>query len=195
MLHAGYGHNKPCNSAGLRPVIKLVLFLQGCRARLTGKTAGQGCRAKLPVMAAIQWCNMLNAWWNWRIMQKFWLSPMYGGGLKIPGKKVLLVYLWVAKLSSSLFSKQSPKQNKQKWKIHETAKITRNPVNPWMISKKWKRGRNIFDDVYEAKIRETKSPKIPWKSSLNSENVAKFSNKWKRRLKYSQGRFKVAKSH
>jgi hypothetical protein len=34
--------------AGLRPVIKLVIFLQGCRARLPGKAAGQGCRARLP---------------------------------------------------------------------------------------------------------------------------------------------------
>jgi hypothetical protein len=34
--------------ANCRPtVIKLVLFLQGCRARLTGKADGQGYRARL----------------------------------------------------------------------------------------------------------------------------------------------------
>jgi hypothetical protein len=43
-----YGRKKDCNSDGLRPVIKLVIFLQGCRARLPGKAAGQGCRARLP---------------------------------------------------------------------------------------------------------------------------------------------------
>jgi hypothetical protein len=39
---------------------------QGCRARLPGKAAGQGCRARLPgkaaCMHAMQWCNMLKAW-------------------------------------------------------------------------------------------------------------------------------------
>jgi hypothetical protein len=49
-----------CNSAGLRPVIKFVTFLQGCRERLPDKAAGQGC---------MQWCNMLKAWWNWSKMQ------------------------------------------------------------------------------------------------------------------------------
>jgi hypothetical protein len=42
-----YGRKKACNPAGLRPVIKTVIFLQGCRARLPGKAAGQGCRARL----------------------------------------------------------------------------------------------------------------------------------------------------
>jgi hypothetical protein len=40
--------------AGLRPVIKLVMILQGCRARLLDKTAGQGFRARLPGKAAGQ---------------------------------------------------------------------------------------------------------------------------------------------
>jgi hypothetical protein len=29
-----YGRKKACNSSGLRPVIKLVIFMKGCRARL-----------------------------------------------------------------------------------------------------------------------------------------------------------------
>jgi hypothetical protein len=37
-----YGRKKACNSAGLRPVIKLVIFLQGCRTGRLGKAAGQG---------------------------------------------------------------------------------------------------------------------------------------------------------
>jgi hypothetical protein len=41
-----YGRKKACNSAGLQPVIKLVIFLQGCRASLPCNTAGQGCRAR-----------------------------------------------------------------------------------------------------------------------------------------------------
>jgi hypothetical protein len=32
-----YGRKKACNSAGLRPVIKLLIILQGCHARLPGK--------------------------------------------------------------------------------------------------------------------------------------------------------------
>jgi hypothetical protein len=43
-----YGRKKACNPAGLRPVIKTVIFLQGCRARLLSKAAGQGCRSRLP---------------------------------------------------------------------------------------------------------------------------------------------------
>jgi hypothetical protein len=35
---------------GLRPVIKLVLFLQGCRARQPGKEAGQGSRARSKII-------------------------------------------------------------------------------------------------------------------------------------------------
>jgi hypothetical protein len=63
----------------LWPVINFLTFLQGCRAKLSGKAAGQGCRAKLPGKAAgqgcrarlpgravgvgcMQWCNMLKAW-------------------------------------------------------------------------------------------------------------------------------------
>jgi hypothetical protein len=53
-----YGRKKACNPAGLRPVIKTVIFLQGCRARLLGKAAEQGCRARLPGKAAWQGCNM-----------------------------------------------------------------------------------------------------------------------------------------
>jgi hypothetical protein len=34
-----YGRKKACNPAGLLPVIKTVIFLQGCRARLNGKGA------------------------------------------------------------------------------------------------------------------------------------------------------------
>jgi hypothetical protein len=51
------------SGAGLRPrpVIKLVIFLQDCRARLRaglpGKAAGQGCRARLPGKAARQGCR------------------------------------------------------------------------------------------------------------------------------------------
>jgi hypothetical protein len=65
------GRLKACNSAGLRLVIKLAIFLQGYRVRLPGKAAGQGCqarlsgkgcRARLPGKAAMQWCNMLKAW-------------------------------------------------------------------------------------------------------------------------------------
>jgi hypothetical protein len=37
--------------------IQLVIFLQGCRARLPGKAAGQGCRARLPGKAARQVCR------------------------------------------------------------------------------------------------------------------------------------------
>jgi hypothetical protein len=42
-----YGRKKACNSAG---IIQLVIFLQGCRARLPGKAAGQGCRTRLHAM-------------------------------------------------------------------------------------------------------------------------------------------------
>jgi hypothetical protein len=52
-----YGRKKACYPAGLRPVIKTVIFLQGCRARLPGKSAGQGCRAMLPGRAAGQGCQ------------------------------------------------------------------------------------------------------------------------------------------
>jgi hypothetical protein len=41
---------KTCYSAGLRLVIKLVIFLQSCRARLPGNAAGQCCRARLHAM-------------------------------------------------------------------------------------------------------------------------------------------------
>jgi hypothetical protein len=52
-----YGHKKACNSAGLRPVIKLVIIMRGCRARLPGKTVVQDCRARLPGKAAGQGCR------------------------------------------------------------------------------------------------------------------------------------------
>jgi hypothetical protein len=62
-----------------RPFIKLVKLLEGCRAslpgkpagqacraRLPGKAVGQGCRAKLPGNVAgqgcMEWCNTLKAW-------------------------------------------------------------------------------------------------------------------------------------
>jgi hypothetical protein len=41
----------------LRPVITLVIFLQGCRERLPGKATGQGCRARLPGKTAGQDCR------------------------------------------------------------------------------------------------------------------------------------------
>jgi hypothetical protein len=44
------GRKKACNSAGLRPVIKI--FLQSYRARLPGKTAGLNCLAGLPGQTA-----------------------------------------------------------------------------------------------------------------------------------------------
>jgi hypothetical protein len=44
------GRKKACN-------IKLVIFMQGCWARLPGKAAGQGCRAGLPGKAAGQGCR------------------------------------------------------------------------------------------------------------------------------------------
>jgi hypothetical protein len=52
-----YGRKKACNSTGLRPVIKTVIFLQGCQARLPGKAARQGCQARLPGKAARQGCQ------------------------------------------------------------------------------------------------------------------------------------------
>jgi hypothetical protein len=51
---------KACNSAGLRPVIKLAIFLQGFRARLPGKASGQSCRARLHAM--LQYAEQLKAW-------------------------------------------------------------------------------------------------------------------------------------
>jgi hypothetical protein len=53
-----YGRKKACIPAGLWPVFKTVIYLQGCRARLPGKAAGQDCRARLPGKAAWQGCNM-----------------------------------------------------------------------------------------------------------------------------------------
>jgi hypothetical protein len=62
ILHAGLRPLKNFQFCGptRRPVIKLVLFLQGYRpgkatgrARLPGKAAGQGCRARLPGKAAV----------------------------------------------------------------------------------------------------------------------------------------------
>jgi hypothetical protein len=41
----------------LEPNCRQFRFLQGCRARLPGKTAGQGCRARLPGKAAGQGCR------------------------------------------------------------------------------------------------------------------------------------------
>jgi hypothetical protein len=38
-------------------VTRLLTFLQGCRARLPGKAAGQGCLARLPGKAAWQGCR------------------------------------------------------------------------------------------------------------------------------------------
>jgi hypothetical protein len=42
-----FGRKKACN-------IKLVIFMQGCWARLPGKAAGQCCRARMPGKAAGQ---------------------------------------------------------------------------------------------------------------------------------------------
>jgi hypothetical protein len=59
LLIAEKACNKVCNAAcqpKLRLVIKLVIFMQGCRARLPGKASGQGVRARLLGKAAGQGC-------------------------------------------------------------------------------------------------------------------------------------------
>jgi hypothetical protein len=46
---------KACNPAGLRPVIKTVIFLQGCRGQgCRCKAAGQGCMARVQY-APLSW--------------------------------------------------------------------------------------------------------------------------------------------
>jgi hypothetical protein len=64
-------------TAGLSPVIMLVIFLQGLQARLPGgKAAGQGCRARLPGKAAGQGCRA-------RLPGK---AAMQGLWARLPGK-------------------------------------------------------------------------------------------------------------
>jgi hypothetical protein len=70
-----YGRKKACNPAGLRPVIKTVIFLQGCRARLLGKAAEQGCQARQLGKAAGQSCRA-------RLLGK---AAGKGCGARLPG--------------------------------------------------------------------------------------------------------------
>jgi hypothetical protein len=44
---------------GLRARLPGKAAGQGCRTRLTGKAAGQGCRVRLPSKAVGQGCNMV----------------------------------------------------------------------------------------------------------------------------------------
>jgi hypothetical protein len=47
-----FGRKKACNYVGLWPVIKLVIFPQGFRAKLPGKAAGKGCAVHAMVQYA-----------------------------------------------------------------------------------------------------------------------------------------------
>jgi hypothetical protein len=57
MLHAVIRPFKSLQFCRPTAGIKLAIFLQGCRARLPGKAAGQGCRARLPGKAVGQGCQ------------------------------------------------------------------------------------------------------------------------------------------
>jgi hypothetical protein len=61
---------KACNPAGLRPVIKTVIFLQGCRGQgCRCKAAGQGC------MARVQYAPL--SWWKFSRPRKDHFNSEY----------------------------------------------------------------------------------------------------------------------